>query len=364
MPTHNEENTTLLRDHLRDVQEHRHGLPGIAYTDEGVFAEEAQHIFHADWVFACAEAQVSEPGSYYAFDLCGEPVVVLRGKDGQLRAMSNLCRHRGTPLLDNGNGQAERLTCPYHAWTYDETGRLKAIPHPGKAEIDKSEHCLPQYAVSTWSGLVFVCLDSHAAPLAPQLAGINRHISEFQPERFVHFHNGDPETWQANWKLVYENAAESYHLFKVHRETLETITPTREAHYIEGSPRWTVTGGGMQAPSGWFDWLDSSDIPRDRYLLIALPPGFVAIVTHDSMAWLNVRPLDTHSSQIESGALATQGGKESKGNVEFVSAFYAEDKFICERVQTGMYSQHAQGGPLVELEEVLVDFYRYLEERL
>ena len=135
-------------------------LPFAVYHDEEVSKLEAGKIFSKDWIFACAEQAIANPGDYFAFDLGGEAITILRGPDGELRAMSNNCRHQGTLLLDDGFGHAgKRVTCPYHAWTYDDKGDLKAVPFPGKVNVDKKEHCLPQFQLEIWSGLIFINLD-------------------------------------------------------------------------------------------------------------------------------------------------------------------------------------------------------------
>jgi choline monooxygenase len=120
----------------------------------------------------------------------------------------------------------------------------------------------------------------------------------------------------------------------------------------------------MKSEPGLLSWITGSDKVDDRYVLMAIPPGFVGIVSHDSFGWLNVRPTNVQSSLIQAGAMSSYSGKDSKGNIEFTQAFFAEDKVICERVQSGMSSRHVTGGSLVELEEVLVNFYQFLNSRL
>lgn len=355
---------TRLREHLRRVTQPGHALPGYAYSDDSIYHREAEAIFHNDWVFACMEAQLADPGAYYAFDLAAEPVLVIRGDDGGLRAVSNVCRHRGTPLMDEGFGTTNRLICPYHAWTYATDGSLKGIPHPGRPTINRSAYGLCRFSLCVWQGLVFVSLGAHPPDLTTDLSGIGPHLVPFDPNRFVHPHAGNDETWAANWKIAYENAAESYHLFKVHKDTLETITPTKRAAYLAGGDRWTLTQGSLMAESRWLDWLSGNSAPTERYLLVAIPPGFVAIVTQDAFAWINVRPDGPQHCRVQSGALAEQAGADSRKNQEFVAAFFAEDQAICERVQRGMRSGHSVGGPLVELEQILIDFQRYLQGRL
>ncbi len=345
-----------------------HSLPFEVYHDEGVYQLEVEKIFHNEWIFICAEKQLSEIGDYCALDLAGEAIVVLRGKDGVLRGLSNNCRHRGTQLLDNGFGNISKtITCPYHAWAYDTEGSFIGAPFPGNIRLEKSEHCLPKFQLDTWMGLVFVNLSSNSAPISNQFDGIEDFARIFEPEKFDIALPGEEEHWDTNWKLVMENAMESYHLFQVHKDTLEVYSPTKQSYYVAGSADWTLTGGQMLDKAGaiakWFrgDYPDS----YNHYLLISLPPAFVGIMTYDSFGWIHVLPKDSQTSIIRSGAMARLSyGSEDKQSQDFTAAFFAEDKWICERVQKGMYSKQGRGGKLVEMERVVVDFHQYLASRL
>ena len=102
-------------------------MPFSAYTDPVVIEEESTSIFSREWVFVCMAGEVSQPGDYFAMIVANEPVFVLRGEDGELRAFANICRHRGTVILDDGFGQVGKyITCPYHAWSYSREG-AKAV---------------------------------------------------------------------------------------------------------------------------------------------------------------------------------------------------------------------------------------------
>ena len=343
-------------------------LPFEVYRDAGVFDLEVENIYHNDWVFICSEAELPNPGDYFALDLAGEAIVVLRGQDGQLRALSNLCRHRGTQLLDEGFGSVGKLiVCPYHAWSYDNSGSLKAAPFTIENEVDKADHCLPNFHLDTILGLVFVNLSDDPSPLQQRFEGLEAWASVFEPARFVEATAGSQETWHANWKLAMENAMESYHLFKVHKETLETVTPSKQAYYIAGSSEWTLTGGAMLQQDGLLARWFKGDHPEiyNHYLLISLPPNFVAIMTWESFGWLCTLPVDSNTTIIRAGAQVEAGyGGEDSATREFTEAFFAEDKWICERVHKGMRSTRAQGGRLIEMERPVIDFHQFLASRL
>ncbi len=347
-------------------------LPFAIYHDQEVFDLEAQSIFRNEWVFICCEQEIKEKGDYYAFDLVGESISIIHGKDGVFRALSNNCRHRGTPILDQGFGKINKvMSCPYHAWSYDDQGASKGVPFPGEIKIEKKEHCLPEFNLQSFMGLLFINLSENPTPLKDRLEGLEDYMAVFESQRFQSATSGNVEVWQANWKLAMENAMESYHLFRVHKSTLETMTPTKRAFYVAGSSEWTLTAGLMSdhaigTTSKVVKWL-KGDYPEvyNHYLLVSLPPSFVGIMTCDSFDWLQVMPINKETSLIRSASIAeTDHINSDKATKDFVESFFAEDKMICERVQKGMYSQCGAGGKLVEMERVVSDFHQFLSSRL
>ena len=351
-------------------------LPFAAYRDEALFALELERLFRGDWVAVCAEAALAGPGDCLAVDVGGEPVALVRGADGQLRALSNVCRHRGTLMLEPGADRLEdgRIVCPYHAWSYSDAGAFRGAPYARGAGIDPEEHCLPSFRVETWMGVVFVCLSAETTPLAERLAGIAPHLAAYDMAAFTTA--GPlvaPEVWDANWKLVVENGMESYHLFKVHADTLEKVTPTRGAYYVEGSAAWTLTGGAIVQGGGagltgrlLAGLFGGGGEGGDRYTLVSIPPSFVGIVTRDSWDWLAVHPLSPTATRVFTGSLAKARPDFVTRMVSdgFATAFLEEDRAICERAQAGMNARRSAGGRLVPLERVVADFHHYLGWRL
>jgi phenylpropionate dioxygenase-like ring-hydroxylating dioxygenase large terminal subunit len=135
---------------------------------------------------------------------------------------------------------------------------------------------------AVWHGLVFVNLDVEAALFESRLGDIDRYLQAYEPESFSAVSQGEIETWSTNWKLAMENAMESYHLFKVHEQTLEVFLPTRDAYYIAGSSEWSLTGGLTQRKKGLLEKMFSEEI-HDHYVLVSLPPSFVGVLSYGSL---------------------------------------------------------------------------------
>ncbi len=337
-----------------------HALPNASFRDPGWLAAEKRAIWHGDWVFVTSEDALPAPDDQLPVRIGDQPVLLLRNQAGHLAALSNVCAHRGTLLVERpANGK--RIQCPYHAWTYDDAGRLLGAPFAPKDTFDKEAHRLAAYRVEAWHGLVFVSLDEEAEPLAQRFAAVETHVSARAIDGVEH--RADRQTtdlWECNWKVAILNAMESYHLFKVHPGTLEPWTPTRGAYYITGSARATATGGTVKG--------------GDDYLLISLPPAFVGVLTEGSFVWQAVHPIDTDRCTVRTGGAFAS--RQRSGLLDRIREklswtagthglldFLSEDKAICERVQRGAGGDFVPGR-LLPVERVVEDFGHYLNWRL
>ena len=336
-------------------------LPAAAYRDPAWLATEKASIWHGDWVFATTEDALPAPGDQLSIVVGDQPVLLLRNQSGDLAALSNLCAHRGT-LLVEGRANAKHIQCPYHAWTYDDAGRLLGVPFAPREAIDKPSHCLPAYRVESWHGLVFVSLNHDVEPIATRFAAIEPQVVARGTDRLRH-HSGleTTQVWECNWKVAIVNAMESYHLFKVHPTTLEPFTPTSGAYYITGSARATATGGTYEG--------------KEDYLLISLPPGFVGVLTRGSFVWQAVHPIGTHRCAVRTGGTFASPrrrgalGRLGEWLARSIASGYAqpdflpEDKAICERIQRGVAGDFLPGR-LLPVERVVADFGHYLNWRI
>ena len=339
-----------------------YALPLQVYRDPAWLAEEMVSIWRRDWVFTATEDALSAPGDQLPVVIGDQPVLLLRNRQGGLTALSNLCAHRGTLLVEEPVN-ASRIQCPYHAWTYGDDGRLLTAPFAPPGAIDKEAHGLLAYRVESWHGLVFVSLNPDVEPLSERFAAVEPHVNARGIDGLHHYSDQQrEEVWACNWKVAIQNAMESYHLFKVHRSTLEPYAPTRGAYYICGSARATATGGSTSG--------------GDDYLLISLPPGFVGLLDSGSLAWQAVYPIDAGRCSVRTGIAYAPGPDErsfagvTKWLAGLASAatypfadFLPEDKAICERIQRGATGDF-KPGRLVPIERVIEDFGHYLNWQL
>ena len=194
-------------------------MPAGFYTSPEIFDLEREHIFRKRWMFTCREDMLSEPGSYRSFDTVCGPVMLVRGADGTLRAFANFCRHRGSILVE-GEGIAKRFVCPYHVWTYSLDGALTSCPDMQHAlDFSKTDNGLIAIRLESWNGFAFINFDDAADDLMTSLGDLPQRMASHKLDRMRC-------TWrieiinQCNWKLILENAMESYHTGILHRETV------------------------------------------------------------------------------------------------------------------------------------------------
>ena len=190
-------------------------LPAEMYSSPAIYRVEQQQIFGRYWYYVGHVSQLDGAGSYFTVEIAEQPLVILRDRADELKAFYNICTHRAGPVAV-GNGKCNRLTCLYHAWSFDLDGNLRGIPDMETAEdFDLGEHALKSVQVDTWGPFIFVNLDPESEPLQAQLRELPELFQRYRLEDWARVHSVDYWT-DTNWKLYVENNTESYHEPSVH----------------------------------------------------------------------------------------------------------------------------------------------------
>ncbi len=218
---------SALKTNVELPFEQARAMPPEVYTTDEFHDAELEHIFGKEWFCVGRASSLAEPGEYITCDLAGEPVVVLRDRDGALRAMSNVCRHRMSTLLE-GRGKVRSIVCPYHAWTYNLDGSLRGAPAMTLNEgFCKDNYQLPTVRCEEWLGWVFVTLNPDCPPVAERLAEVEAMVGDYDmtnyQEMFFETH-----LWDTNWTILAENFMESYHLPVLHAGTIVGLSKLEE----------------------------------------------------------------------------------------------------------------------------------------
>lgn len=238
------------------------------YVDPGIFRQERAGLMTRSWQLLGPARKVSGPGQYLSEDVAGIKVLVVRGSDGVLRAFRNVCRHRGAQLVGRGGGHLKTIRCPYHCWTYSDTGQLRHVPWFGEdPDFDLADWPLEYISVAIWRGLLFVAVDP-VEPLEDQLGAARDAFDDVEIGSFGHADTVRVE-FDANWKIYTDNFVEGYHIPGIHpafhaavdferfrttaADNLVTMTaPPRDGLFYLGRwywmwPNWTLSlfRGGM-----------------------------------------------------------------------------------------------------------------------
>ena len=208
-------------------------LPASIYADADLFEQEKRRVFRRVPLMLAASCELPQPGDYKAMDVAGVPVLLVRGRDGVVRAFLNACTHRGARLARDC-GRAARLTCPYHAWTFGLDGSLVGVAaREAFGEVDEAGSRLVSFPATERAGLVWAILDPEAAPdFDAFLGGLDRLLDHFGFAGWHHFRTRHLPG--ANWKLAFDAHLEFYHLPVLHRRTFGPDMSNQAEYFFHG----------------------------------------------------------------------------------------------------------------------------------
>ena len=328
-----------------------HSLAARYYTDAQIFEVEKAGLLATTWQFGCHVSDLAEVGSYATFEIAGESLFAVRGRDDQIRVFYNVCQHRAHQLVQ-GQGRARVVVCPYHAWTYELTGELRSGPNLKAVEgFDKSSVCLTEVKCEEFLGFVFVNLDPNAEPMDVWFPDARKELEEWVPN----WSKLKPLEWveipeNCNWKISVENYSECYHCSLNHPtfangvvkpETYDIqpqgkcLRHTTECQSLDQMTYDINSGFAHQHEySSWFLW------PMFSFQVY---PGNVLNTYH----W---RAVDAHRVVVWRGWYSVDGADDEtvrKLALQDRATTVEEDIHLVESVQKGMQSRGYRPGPLV-----------------
>jgi Rieske 2Fe-2S family protein len=253
----------------------RHALPRELYSDPGVYQQDLDQIWHKDWIFAGHTFELEKAGQYLSLQVGQFPVAVVRGKDGQVRAFHNSCRHRGSKVCTEPHGKVAKLVCPYHKWTFELDGQLLFAGNMGD-DFDKSQHGLKPVHCEVVNSYIYVCV----ADVAPDFDVFREAVSPFiTPHNLddckVAFESNLIE--KGNWKLVFENNRECYHCDGTHPELMNSFVENLSVAGVGGEedPELTAHWNRCEA-AGMPSRLVMDQAGRFRMTRIPLSAGAIS----------------------------------------------------------------------------------------
>lgn len=378
-------------------------LPAQAYTSEEFFDWENTHLLRGGWQCVAHVSQIPQPGDFLNLDLLGEPLIVVRGKDNLVRVLSRVCPHRAMDIMPegfgyDGHGPAEAkpeaagcghtrlFLCPYHAWTFELDGQLKACPEMHRADcFARDDFKLRPFRSETWEGFVFVNLDGNAPPFADGLPEMASDLAAFRPAEMKLV---IAREWDCsfNWKVLVENFMESYHHLGIHHKTLQPMMPARDTwteqerrRYVRAHlPYKDSVRDEYQAFEQRGDFADDlppvpgiGDVQRSEWGLFLIHPTFLLATAPDRIIWYRLQPLGPNRLKLLTTTLvpAEVVARENFAHLrdkatKLLTEFHLEDMEVCTAVQRGLYASGWQQGRLSHLEMPVWLFHRYLAARI
>ena len=357
-------------------------LPAWVYNHAPLTRIEIERILKPSWQIACHVSQIPNAGDYITFELGADSVIVLRESGGGIRALRNVCRHRGTRLLEGSGRCHGRITCPYHGWTYRYDGSLLATParesFPG---LDLRAHSLDAVHMEVALGFVWVCLAAEAPP--PPSSVWAPLIGELAPYRLEELVPTQPlylEEWDVNWKIAMDNYLESYHVPIGHPGLNRLFTPDYEDQ--RGVPGIARGFSWMrEAPSSrWSERVYQKHVSevtaphlpeaqRRSWRFYSCLPNLGLDIMPEQMDFFQVLPCGPGKTVIRGGAFGLADDRREMRLIRWLGnrinmQVNREDRLLCERLQRGINDSAYRPGPLSRIETWMLEFHDLLRARI
>ena len=331
-------------------------IPASWYTDERVFELERQTVFGRSWQLAARLDQLREPGHYVTTEISGEPIVIVRGSDGELRGFFNVCRHHAAAVMTEPAGHATQMRCPYHGWTYSLEGDLKGTPDfSGVCNFDRANNGLAPVQIATWEKWGFATLDTkQRSPLSNSNASLTDFlgddlISQSKVLSFENLHWIERRQYNlnCNWKVFVDNYLDGgYHVPHLHKG-LDSVLDY-SSYTIENGARFCLQSSPMVSP----DQIDEVGAVRTgrRALYYWLYPNFMMNYYEGVLDTNLVRPLAVDRTEVVFdfyfADISESARERNLASINVGDRIQQEDRGICESVQRGLGSRAYEAGRL------------------
>ena len=345
-------------------------LPGWLYYEPEFFEAETKAFLRAAPQVVCHESEIPEAGEWRTLEYLGESVIVMRGDDGAVRAFSNVCRHRGSRLVDGSGGCARVLTCPYHAWSYGRDGRLVGVPHrdeyPGLQTERFGLHPVP---LENWHGFLFVTLEPGAPSVAQMMAPYEDEVAPYRFEELRVMGRVTLRPRPLNWKTIADNYSDHLHIAVGHPGLTRLFGRNYRIEAKEHVDRMEgdlldkeSTNASERAYQRYLPAL--ADLPAShqrKWLYYKLFPNVAFDIYPDQVDFMQFLPVSATETVIREISYALPDERREMKAARYLNwrinrRVNAEDTALITRVQLGMQSPSYEAGPLGTSEVCLRSF--------
>ena len=349
-------------------------LPGWLYHDAEFFAAEQRALLRAAPQVVCHESEIALAGEWRSLEYLGESVIAIRGDDGEVRAFANVCRHRGSRLVDGMGGCAKVLTCPYHAWSYARDGRLVGVPHraeyPG---LETDQLGLVPVALENWHGFLFVTLEAGAPSVAEMMAPFEDEVAPYRFEELRAIGRVTLRPRPLNWKTIADNYSDGLHIPVGHpgltrlfgrnyRISAHQHVDRMDGELVEqGSDNPSERAYQRLLPA--VEHLPASH--RRKWIYYKLFPNVAFDIYPDQVDFMQFMPVSATETVIREISYALPDDRREMKAARYLNwrinrRVNAEDTELIARVQAGMQSAAYVPGPLGTSEVCLRSFAQKL----
>lgn len=372
-----------MATHLKSVQPTSDSLdgmslPGWLYFDPEFFEAEKKAFLRAAPQVVCHESEIREPGEWRTIEYLGESVIVIRGDDDRVRAFANVCRHRGSRLVDENGGCAKVLTCPYHAWSYGRDGRLVGVPHRNEYPALRTDQLgLFPVALENWHGFLFVTLEPGAPSVAEMMASYESEVAPYRFEDLRAIGRVTLRPRPLNWKTIADNYSDGLHIPIGHPGLTRLfgrnyrIEANEHVDRMEGdliekeSPNPSERAYQKLLPR--VEHLPESH--QRKWLYYKLFPNVAFDIYPDQVDFMQFLPVSSTETVIREISYAIPDDRRRMNvarhlNWRINRLVNAEDTELITRVQLGMRSPSYKAGPLGTSEVCLRSFAQKLRRMI
>lgn len=347
-------------------------LPSWCYDDPDFHAAERERVFATSWQVVCHASDIPGTGDWRALEFIGESILVIRGEHGELRAFSNVCRHRGARILDGTGGCTKRLVCPYHGWTYGLDGHLMGVPQRADySGLDMKKLGLAPVDLADWHGFLFVRLVPGGPDVAQMMAPHEAGIAAYGFERLLALGRVTLRPREVDWKNVADNYSDGMHVGIAH-PGLTRLFGT--SYGVEAGPHVDRMWGTLtEQPSlNWSERAYQRLLPRSTdlapaqqrsWMYLKLWPNVAFDIYPDQVDFMQFLPVAPGRTLIREVSYALPDERREMRAARYLNwrinrRVNAEDTALVTRVQRGMASRTFSMGPLGSSEVCLRAFCR------
>ena len=350
------------------------------YTDTELFELEYEALFLNRWQFVGHVNDVPDIGDYVTADIGRDSIVVIRGKDLELRAFLNVCRHRASRIFEGAGTCRGVVRCPYHGWTYQFDGSLMAIPQQENfPEVDRSKFGLHEVQIDVFNGLIFVRVKGDGPSVAEQFAHTAGFFEKYDVQNYEAFAKPTSQIWDVNWKVVWDNYLENYHIPVAHpglnrllRENGEWDELTSGVSYgvfeLKDKPSKVEEERLYQEQLHHANHRISDDL-KGKWVQFSLTPNLGIDLYPEMLDMFQLIPLAPDKTMIRA---TFYGHKKPTAeelelrrlNILINDPVNEEDRQICIRVQQGLHTHGYQPGPLSQQESCIFNFHEMMRDLL